>query len=459
MPKIIRDDYVTHLVMNRSEIEEIKVLYGDPKFMSEWYNEFKPDAMINGALFDFGTGIPIETFKSDGVLYSESSWCRKGMGIDYNKSIKFGDFDSSYKDFIVGFPVLIDNGKIDINFDVGSSLKSAHPRSVFSVNDNEILITSVDGRQEGKPGMTIKRLSEYMQMMGVTNSINLDGGGSTRLMLGNKVLNSPSENRKITSIIAIWFKRDVKEDKGNDSMKICLDYGHNNSSFDTGASYYGYKEQDITFSIGKLVKDGLERHGISVVETRPVKEKNLGTSLNSSLNTRVQIANDAKVDYFISIHCNANTNTTAHGTETYIQGTGGKAEKLAKAVNDSLVSNVGTYNRGVKVQNLAVTRLTSMPAILIETAFLSNQNDCNKLINRQQDIADGIVKGVCKYLNITYKENKPKEPVKQPNKYSYDDTVEKMVVKGFINVDYMIPWEKALINNQELRTVLEKYIK
>lgn len=238
-------------------------------------------------------------------------------------------------------------------------------------------------------------------------------------------------------------------------MKICLDYGHNNSGWDTGASYYGYKEQDITFSIGKLVKAGLERHGVQIIETRPTKETNLGYNLNSSLNERVKIANSNKVDYCVSIHTNAHTNTTANGTETYIIGKGGQAEKLAEKVNTALVKEIGTYNRGVKVQNLAIVRDTNMPAILIEVAFLSNQNDCNILVNRQQDIANGIVKGVLKHLGIEYKSPK--------NKYSYDNTVNALIEKGITDIANMAHWEMCLdgrkpLNKDEVRIIFDRLL-
>jgi N-acetylmuramoyl-L-alanine amidase len=186
-------------------------------------------------------------------------------------------------------------------------------------------------------------------------------------------------------------------------MKFCIDAGHNNDSWDTGATGNGLREQDLTFAFGHKLAEVLRNYDFEVIETRPTKETNLGTDLNSSLQKRCDIANNAGVDYFISIHCNA-YNASANGTETLIYAKDGEAEKLANEVNQSLVDNIGTTNRGVKVQNVKVLRSTTMPAILVETAFITNVNDADILVNRQDDIANGIVKGICKYLKIDYKE-------------------------------------------------------
>ena len=86
-----------------------------------------------------------------------------------------------------------------------------------------------------------------------------------------------------------------------------------------------------------------------IVETRPNKTSLLGKDLNSSLNERADISNKAKADYFISIHTNAFTDPNAKGTETYVIGKGGNAEKLANKVQSNLVNAIGTVNRGKSI--------------------------------------------------------------------------------------------------------------
>lgn len=185
-------------------------------------------------------------------------------------------------------------------------------------------------------------------------------------------------------------------------MNICIDAGHNYSSYDTGASGNGLKEQDVTFKIAKELKNLLENIGINVVMTRNNLADNVGKTAKESINMRANIANNAKCDYFISIHCNAGGGT---GTETLIYGTGGKAEKLAKHVNDKIVKRFGLKNRGVKVRtDLGVLRLTNMPAILVEAAFIDNQSDANLLKHNINEFAQAIYDGITEYLDVKTEE-------------------------------------------------------
>ncbi len=189
-------------------------------------------------------------------------------------------------------------------------------------------------------------------------------------------------------------------------MKICIDAGHNYLGYDTGATGNGLLEQNITFEIANMLKNYMHSVGIQTVMTRPMLETNIGTSLESSLNNRAKIANDAKCDLFISIHCNSNPNKTAHGTETLISARSGEAEKLANCVQKNIVKELGTTDRGVRVDNeylgynLAVLEKTNMPAILVETAFISNTSDAELLKNNTTDFALAIFWGICDYLEI-----------------------------------------------------------
>ena len=189
-------------------------------------------------------------------------------------------------------------------------------------------------------------------------------------------------------------------------MRICVDAGHNYDGFDTGAIGNGLKEQNVTFEIADKLKTLLTKEGIGVTMTRAKLTDNVGVNAKDSINQRVRIANTTRCDYFISIHCNSSTNKGANGTETLIYGFGGQAERIAKAVNASIVSELGTYDRGVKVRtDLGVLRDTSMPAILVETAFISNEKDAKLLKEKTDDFAHAIFEGVLNYLNIGTEEN------------------------------------------------------
>lgn len=178
-------------------------------------------------------------------------------------------------------------------------------------------------------------------------------------------------------------------------MKICIDAGHNYDKFDTGALGNGLKEQNVTFEIAEKLKTLLMSAGVGVTMTRATLTDNVGKNAKDSINERARIANTTKCDLFVSIHCNAGGGT---GTETLIVAKGGKAETLAKCVNEKIVKTFSLKDRGVKVRSeLGVLRLTKMPAILIETAFIDNKSDAVLLKEKKNDFAKAIFDGIMEF--------------------------------------------------------------
>ncbi len=195
-------------------------------------------------------------------------------------------------------------------------------------------------------------------------------------------------------------------------MRICIDAGHNYSGADTGVTgVNGLKEQNITFEIAERLKDKLITNGHEVIMTRSNLTENLGINLASSLAERVNISNSNNCDFFISIHCNSGT-PAANGTETLIAARGGLAESYAQAVQLAISNSLDTMNRGVRVDTeylntrLYVLHNTVCPAILIETAFLTNIQDAEKLESRPDDFAAAIasafgsISGTSKFSDI-----------------------------------------------------------
>lgn len=178
-------------------------------------------------------------------------------------------------------------------------------------------------------------------------------------------------------------------------MKICIDAGHNYSGADAGAVGNGLREQDTTFYIASALKDKLISAGHQVIMTRPDLTSCLGSNTASSLRERVRISDDGGSDFFISIHCNSGAKT-AMGTEVLISGRGGLAEAYGAKVQALITKNLGTIDRGVRVdteylgKKLYVLHNTDCPAILIETAFISNQSDAAKLAEKPDEFASAI---------------------------------------------------------------------
>ena len=155
--------------------------------------------------------------------------------------------------------------------------------------------------------------------------------------------------------------------------------------------------------MGIYLRDILLEDGrFEVRNSRNTPEESLGTSNATSLAARVRGANEWGADYFISIHCNASENPAANGTEVYVYRQGSVAAELAQQVLEAIVARLGTKNNGVRVNSsLYVLRRTRMPAILVELAYITNENDVQKLVNDQYAFAYAIYEGLCRYLGLT----------------------------------------------------------
>lgn len=169
-------------------------------------------------------------------------------------------------------------------------------------------------------------------------------------------------------------------------MKIMIDCGHCLSGADTGAQGNGKKEETLTREVGSLVKTYLLQQGHQCELT----EVNSGySSVNASLQARIDKEKAYKPDLFVSIHFNAGGGT---GTETYVCSTSGQAYQYAKKVQAKIVESTGYRDRGVKTANYTVIAKTNSPAMLVECAFIDSANDMNTY--NADTLAKAIVEGI-----------------------------------------------------------------
>ena len=127
----------------------------------------------------------------------------------------------------------------------------------------------------------------------------------------------------------------------------------------------------------------------------------LGIDRTSSLQTRVDMANNWPADYFLSIHCNYNTNPNINGSEVYIYRANTQAQWLAESILESLVNVVQMKDNQIYVaSNLFVLRNTRMTANLIELGYMTNVSDLNKLVNQQLLFAIAIYIGLLQYFGF-----------------------------------------------------------
>jgi N-acetylmuramoyl-L-alanine amidase len=180
-------------------------------------------------------------------------------------------------------------------------------------------------------------------------------------------------------------------------MKIFVNPGHApNGDPDPGAvnAKTGLRECDIVQAIGSKAAEYLEAAGC---ETQVLQ--------SDSLNELVSTANDWPADLFVSIHCNSADNDIAQGTETWFFHNSQEGRKLAGCIQRQIVSSLPVVDRGLKeaipgVNGLYVLTNTDMPAVLVETAFISSENDERLLTLRQDDFARAIARGITDYFAV-----------------------------------------------------------
>jgi N-acetylmuramoyl-L-alanine amidase/uncharacterized protein YgiM (DUF1202 family) len=186
-----------------------------------------------------------------------------------------------------------------------------------------------------------------------------------------------------------------------EGKKVVLDPGHGYMSstgyLDVGAvGPSGTKESSVNLSIALKVKALLEADGARVVMTR---SDDTSTD-NPDLTRRVQIANSSGADLFLSIHQNATDGgPSIGGTEVYYWFD--RSKVFAALVQKHLVSALGRTDRGTQKTSLyLLSHIDTMPAALVECAFISNSEE-ERLLREdsfQQKVAKGIVDAIVEYF-------------------------------------------------------------
>ncbi|MCC5624384.1 N-acetylmuramoyl-L-alanine amidase [Nostoc sp. CHAB 5715] len=177
----------------------------------------------------------------------------------------------------------------------------------------------------------------------------------------------------------------------NGRVVVLIDPGHGGK--DPGAvGLGGLREKDIILPISKRIAQVLQQNGVQVVMTRD-------SDYFVTLPGRVQLAERANADVFVSIHANAvgPGRSDVSGLETYYYGSG---LGLARTVHNSILQSVNVRDRGVRRARFYVLRKSSMPSILVETGYLTGRDDNPKLRTSayQNQMADAIARGVLQYL-------------------------------------------------------------
>ena len=186
------------------------------------------------------------------------------------------------------------------------------------------------------------------------------------------------------------------------AIRVYIDQGHNPVSPNSGAEGNGYREQDLVYTIGQRLADRLRADpNYEVRLSRPTRQTQLGTSNATSLAARVNEANRWGADYFISLHTNAASNSSASGAEAYAYARGTPAFAFAEDILTNLTNVTGLRDRGVQPRpGLYVLRKTQMPATLVELGFITNPGDAALMRDAPDLFAEGIYRGIRAYTGV-----------------------------------------------------------
>jgi len=184
-------------------------------------------------------------------------------------------------------------------------------------------------------------------------------------------------------------------------MKIAVFAGHGGSDY--GAVVNGLYEKNLNLALSNAISENLRRMGYEVINNRV-------TDVDRNINRDAALANDRRADALVEIHMNSNAGTPGTGSEAFVSVRDtGKARTAAETILSSL-ERLGFRNRGVKTgvnaagqDSFGILRLTNMPAVLLELAFIdspASNPDVGILRNRHREMAAAIAKGIYKHFNM-----------------------------------------------------------
>jgi N-acetylmuramoyl-L-alanine amidase len=209
---------------------------------------------------------------------------------------------------------------------------------------------------------------------------------------------------------------------------VVIDAGHG-GSFSANTGVGGLREDQVNLAIAKRLRKELIARNYRVIMTRSsdsdvakkpgpswryvgapgrtwayglnTTSKPRTAELYAELQARVEVANRAGADVFVSIHNNASKNASTRGTETYAYRRDEPGQALAALVQDAVITRTGSPSRGSHASGLYVCRWTNMPAVLVEGAYFTNKADAKNL--RSADFQDRLATGIADGIDQWFK--------------------------------------------------------
>lgn len=191
-------------------------------------------------------------------------------------------------------------------------------------------------------------------------------------------------------------------------LTVAIDPGH--GGFDPGVLEGPVRETDINLAVSLMLRDILERAGAEVVLTRtedidlvqPGDEERYGSEARADLKRRLEAAEAAGADLFLSLHCNAFPSPVWRGSQTFYDPESRAGYLLAEAIQAELVRVTGETDRTPNGRiDSFLLKNAAFPAVIVELGFLSNPRDLELLQDAgyQRLLAMAVFFGICRFVH------------------------------------------------------------
>lgn len=191
--------------IRKTEIDKIDfALCNQPtETLESYYNrqEIKPDIICNGGFFAMNTGNTVFTYVDNGKTVSYNQDYLDGIGIK-NGQLMLGTYDDSWTDFITAYPTFIKNGCV-VTTDMGSEINYNARRTILGYDDLFVYVIIIE-----YPGYAFSKIKGMLSELQIANAVNLDGGGSTRILVNGVRKSEQIYSRPVDNVLMFFLKKE-----------------------------------------------------------------------------------------------------------------------------------------------------------------------------------------------------------------------------------------------------------
>ena len=289
---------------------------------------------------------------------------------------------------------IITDGKITVS---GWALSEAGTKEVR---------VSVDGKRLGTATINVPRVDVYNaypyysnKNAGYEDIFDVSSLGTGIKTLVVEIEDNNGKVQTVTRKFTYGAKKVVYVDPGHD-------YGGDKGAIRV-INGVTYDETTLNIEVAEYLRTELINRGYEVIMARRMGERPTSSNYRENLWNRINAANNANADFYISIHQNTSTTTSANGVEAYYSSVKpdslndityklNTSKAVAASISSGIASALSMTNRGAKDEEFMVVKYTNMPAVLVECGFISNENEAKKISDssNQKKIASVIADSI-----------------------------------------------------------------